>query len=795
MDGLEREAGRWRVARTLGGALVSILSSFVLVASSFVAFPAAAGAASGATFSPPSSIPDNCSLDVSSALQAWLDALPAGSTAEFPANACYLTQETVTIQGTSDLTIEGNGAVLERTEAPPGGWAGVHLAVLDDTGLTVDGLAIQGTYVPGISPTGDEIRYGILVRSSSDVTFDHVTVHDVSGDGLAVYPPSSGTGLALNDNLTFEHSTIDGTGYHGVTLESIDRGTFSNDVFENIAVDAVDIEYDVYGSVIGPDGQVEVAGDLGVAFTGNTFANWGADAFTLSNGNGTVVDNLSITDNTFDGGPIIALAGNTVPVRGVVITGNTATAPPAGGTPIGPYSAPSPVQLSGVDDATVEGNAFPVEHGFPGYFWGVEYGTGVEISSSSDVSVDDNAFLGASEVVRLDGTANESISACANAYGFSTATGSTTSEGACGAGYANPTPIWSAPARMVAGQDESVGWRFSTGPDGPGYEGSEGALSSLEWPSPSISPANSGSVALDAAPPSYVNADLTTYWSGGVMGALTSPAVAVAPRVTWTPNGSAVTFSFVSPSWHLGYVGWGVAWDAPTEACTGAAGQPGTGVTGSLAAAGLPTGPHIAVLSFCYGSGRPPILVESPQFDVVNGVMVFSPAPGSNGQGTVSGRVPAGAVPDGLAIDPATGGAWLLASDGGVSNFDAPWTGSPKAAGEAQPGVVGIAATSAQGYLVLRANGGVLAYGTPWHGSLAGRLPAGVRPVGIAADPATGGYWILASDGGVFNFDAPWTGSPKAAGEAQPGVVGIAALPTRGAYEVLSTGGRALAYG
>lgn len=42
---------------------------------------------------------------------------------------------------------------------------------------------------------------------------------------------------------------------------------------------------------------------------------------------------------------------------------------------------------------------------------------------------------------------------------------------------------------------------------------------------------------------------------------------------------------------------------------------------------------------------------------------------------------------------------------------------------------------------------------------LGGKLQAGVTPVGLAADPATGGYWILKSNGGVDSFHAPWYGS------------------------------------
>jgi peptidoglycan/xylan/chitin deacetylase (PgdA/CDA1 family) len=79
------------------------------------------------------------------------------------------------------------------------------------------------------------------------------------------------------------------------------------------------------------------------------------------------------------------------------------------------------------------------------------------------------------------------------------------------------------------------------------------------------------------------------------------------------------------------------------------------------------------------------------------------------------------------------------------------------------------------GYHVLTSNGGVHNYGAPWYGSLAGKLPAGVTAVGIAADPATGGYWIAKSDGGVDAFNAPWYGSLAWHVPAGQSVTGIAA--------------------
>jgi peptidoglycan/xylan/chitin deacetylase (PgdA/CDA1 family) len=98
------------------------------------------------------------------------------------------------------------------------------------------------------------------------------------------------------------------------------------------------------------------------------------------------------------------------------------------------------------------------------------------------------------------------------------------------------------------------------------------------------------------------------------------------------------------------------------------------------------------------------------------------------------------------------------------------------------------------GYHLLTSNGGVHNYGTPWYGSDAGKLPAGVTAIGIAADPKTGGYWIAKSDGGVDAFNAPWRGSMRGqipAGQAVSGIAGTA----NGGYLVLTSDGGVHNYG
>ncbi len=86
----------------------------------------------------------------------------------------------------------------------------------------------------------------------------------------------------------------------------------------------------------------------------------------------------------------------------------------------------------------------------------------------------------------------------------------------------------------------------------------------------------------------------------------------------------------------------------------------------------------------------------------------------------------------GIATDPATGGYWLVAKDGGVFAFNAPFLGSM------------------------------------------GGQHLNAPIVGMAAAPGGNGYYLVASDGGVFSFGpgAPFQGSAGALPLVQP-VVGM----------------------
>ena len=149
----------------------------------------------------------------------------------------------------------------------------------------------------------------------------------------------------------------------------------------------------------------------------------------------------------------------------------------------------------------------------------------------------------------------------------------------------------------------------------------------------------------------------------------------------------------------------------------------------------------------------------------------------------------------GSAVDRATGGYWLVASDGGVFAFGAPFLGSTGAIALVAP-IVGMAATAdGGGYWLVASDGGVFAFGdAPFLGSMGGR-PLNRPIAGMAATPDGGGYWLVASDGGVFAFgDAPFFGS-MGGRPLNRGIVGMAATPDGGGYWFTAADGGVFASG
>jgi len=146
----------------------------------------------------------------------------------------------------------------------------------------------------------------------------------------------------------------------------------------------------------------------------------------------------------------------------------------------------------------------------------------------------------------------------------------------------------------------------------------------------------------------------------------------------------------------------------------------------------------------------------------------------------------------GMAVDRTTGGYWLVAADGGVFSFNAPFLGSTGGVALNKP-VVGITPTlNGTGYWLVASDGGVFAFDAPFQGS-AGNLTLTKPVVGMGLDRATGGYWLVASDGGVFAYDAPFQGSAGNLTLNRP-IVGIAPVSDGSGYRLIASDGGVFAY-
>ncbi len=318
--------------------------------------------------------------------------------------------------------------------------------------------------------------------------------------------------------------------------------------------------------------------------------------------------------------------------------------------------------------------------------------------------------------------------------------------------------------------------------------------------------------------------DVQTYTVGsGAGGSPTTPgnvnAVATSGtsvQVSWsasTEAGSTVkSYNVYRDGASVGSV------NAPTTSFTDTGVQPGTTYTYSVVAvdsAGHTSGPGTSAPVTTPGSAPPPppapgsgpsptttsCMTHLPagsvvgsaaledgsgyfEVDAAGDVAAFG---GAACSGAMTG-IPLNKPIVGMAVDPATRGYWLVASDGGIFSFNAPFFGSTGAIRLNKP-IVGMAPTeNGGGYWLVASDGGVFTFGNaPFFGST-GNLVLNKPVVGIGPDQDTGGYWLVASDGGIFSFNAPFFGSTGAIRLNKP-VVGMIAATDGGGYRLVASDG------
>ncbi len=175
-------------------------------------------AAVAAEYLVPTSIPHDYSSDVTTNLQAFLDAVPNGSVIRFPSLAYdplstgYRIEGTLTLSRRSDLTIEGNGAVIRAFDAlDPAVYNYFYIRsrsqwrTASATNIVFRDLVVYGAHTNGgAAGTYDEDREAQMafdITSRSDgVLIDRCAAYNTFGDGIYVGGDSR--------RITIRHSTV-----------------------------------------------------------------------------------------------------------------------------------------------------------------------------------------------------------------------------------------------------------------------------------------------------------------------------------------------------------------------------------------------------------------------------------------------------------------------------------------------------------------------------------------------------------------------------------------------------------
>jgi hypothetical protein len=392
----------------------------------------------------PSTIADDCSSDVTRALNSWIQQLPSGAVVDLPPQACYSvsnTSTTLTLNEVNGLTINGDGAAL-RQSVYEGGACGNNevqpvITLTSDTNITINDLTIDA---PGnCGGAYNEGDYGILLGQATpgntDITFNGVTVANTDGDGLAVYP-QLGTCCGINTDITFENGAFTNVGYHTITPEGVNGLTISSNLFTNDG-NFMDMEVDNsgYGNNFGtPTGNAQ----WNIAIKNNTFTD--GSALSISSIQGTCIPqkNLLIEGNKLDAttqGIVIVLGGSGSSScgqdSGLTIENNVSLGgahSPCGGSVASPPAC-SMIEVADYKDVTISGNYFTANDGEPqyNYFDNTIYVPCITFMGVSTAQVQNNTCNNAWDI--WDATQaqftssdypNTAISDCGNTYWLTT---------------------------------------------------------------------------------------------------------------------------------------------------------------------------------------------------------------------------------------------------------------------------------------------------------------------------------------------------------------------------------------
>ncbi len=258
---------------------------------------------------PTATIPDDCSVDVTQALDNWINTLPAGTPTaplevQFAQGGCYLVNGMIFLRGLTDVIFNGNGATFEQQsvasaiDANPPTTVDPYCGIVNDFG----GAAKALTGAEGGNPPTDIMWY---IEGGCDLEFENMTVAGANpGGGGGSDQQDSGMQISGGQRVLVTGSTFKGTYGDCVTVfglhEFATPGTYpASDV--TVAANQCDSP-GRDGVAIVYANRVSIGGTSPTA--GNTFVNPSASGVDIESDCGNPLageGNILVQNNTITG--------------------------------------------------------------------------------------------------------------------------------------------------------------------------------------------------------------------------------------------------------------------------------------------------------------------------------------------------------------------------------------------------------------------------------------------------------------------------------------------------------------
>lgn len=367
--------------------LLTVAASFIagpaVVDDTTANVPAMAGAAGTPVDFPavpvPAGIDQNCSVDVTQSLNAWIASVPDKSTLTLGADACYRVDYTLNVTDRHDLTIDGAGASIEaRTTFPRAPKVTRPMInVLGGSNITVRDLTLKGT---NPIPRYDREREwfpGLRFEGVDGGLVTEVTAQGLWGDFVYLGEDGRGQGPEPHtSDVTITRSSSTTVGRNQITCTACEDIVVTENTFTGTGYQVFDIE-------------VQAAGwhASNVAFTNNTIGGRVPLSVLVNAGIGEYVRDITFAGNTMVSTPTscespIFVLDTEAQKSNFVITGNHLR------------TLGAAIRVAGVSDVTLEDNMVQLADGGGC----AEQGTAVRAVESTG-TIKRNHFAGFSRIL------------------------------------------------------------------------------------------------------------------------------------------------------------------------------------------------------------------------------------------------------------------------------------------------------------------------------------------------------------------------------------------------------------